>query len=462
MFYSNEMWKEKIERYTKETAQFIDKWIDHFDEKGTALKDKWIEQSQTIDKQNRMLESLQKKEQLNQQTIQSLQKKLIEKESSVNHSQTEKLSKALAEKNEVVGRLLKHVQAQQKNLDEKDSNVRTLEETLKKSEKVILETEYRLTKSKELMKELQSERIRIQRENERASKLLQTYKRKLEEATSESTVRHYEHLIHTLTSQLLEVTEKTESIDREIKEENEKNINNEMLLEKEKKRTNEYLLELETIRVEYEKVISERKQLYGLIHNYKDKIDTYIIQLEQHRKEQEMQREEIQELHVWLQEECDMKDKLEIDLNNLNIQMSNLFSERETTSNELKKQMDLEQRMDRGFDKVFQYVKLSKTFYKDYRELKDPSERMSLEVGLIEMEIAYRMGKPKYRRNVVKTKEHNYFECEWGLNIGLPGRIYVRNEGAGCIVERISRVKDGGNRLSQVRVIEWLINQEKL
>ena len=40
MFYSNEMWKEKIERYTKETAQFIDKWIDHFDEKGTALKDK--------------------------------------------------------------------------------------------------------------------------------------------------------------------------------------------------------------------------------------------------------------------------------------------------------------------------------------------------------------------------------------------------------------------------------------
>lgn len=74
MPYSNEMWKEKVVRYTKETVQFIDKWIDHLDEKGTALKDKWIDQSQTIEKQNRLLESLQKKEQLNQQTIQSLQK----------------------------------------------------------------------------------------------------------------------------------------------------------------------------------------------------------------------------------------------------------------------------------------------------------------------------------------------------------------------------------------------------
>lgn len=459
MPHSHEIWKEKVERYTKETAQFIDKWIDHLDEKGTALKDKWIEQSQTIDKQNRLLESLRKKEQLNQQTIQSLQKKLKEKESIATHNQTEKLSKALAEKNEVVGKLLKHVQAQQKILDDKDSNVRTLEKALKASEKTMLETEYRLTQSKELMKELQGERLRIQRENERTSKLLQTYKEKLEEATSDSTVRHYEHLISTLTSQLLEVTEKTESIDRVIKDENEKNIKNESLLIEERNRANEYLQEIETIRAEYEKVTLERDQLYGIINNYKDEIDTYINQLEQQRKEQKVQREEIQELDRWLQEEWNTKDKLELELNHLTVQMEKLFSERETTSNKLKKQMDLEQRMDRGFDKVFQYVKLSKMFYKDYRELKDPSERMSIEVGLIEMEIAYRMGKPKYRRNVVKTKQHNYYECEWGLNIGLAGRIYVRNEGAGCVVERISRVKDGGSRLSQVRVIEWLKNQ---
>lgn len=362
----------------------------------------------------------------------------------------------------MVGKLLKHVQAQQKILDEKDLNVRTLEKLLKKSEKTILETEHRLKQSKELMRELQDERLRIQRENERTSKLLQTYKQKLEEATSEGTVRHYEYLINTLTSQLLEMTEKTENIDCEIKYENEKNIKNKTLLAEEKNRGDEYLREIDAMKAEYEKMSTERNPLYGVINNYKGEIDIYISQLEHHRKEQKVQREERQELERWLEEKCDTKDKLKLEIDRLIIQQSKLFSERETTSNKLKKQMDLEQRMDRGFDKVFQYVKLSKMFYKDYRELKDPSERMSLEVGLIEMEIAYRMGKPKYRRHVIKTKEHNYYEYEWGLNIGLPGRIYVRNESSGCVVERISRVKDGGNKLSQVRVIEWLKNQEKL
>lgn len=40
MSYFDNEWKQKVERYTKETAQFIEKWMDHLDEKGTALKDK--------------------------------------------------------------------------------------------------------------------------------------------------------------------------------------------------------------------------------------------------------------------------------------------------------------------------------------------------------------------------------------------------------------------------------------
>ncbi|MDE0564838.1 hypothetical protein, partial [Exiguobacterium sp. B2(2022)] len=167
----------------------------------------------------------------------------------------------------------------------------------------------------------------------------------------------------------------------------------------------------------------------------------------------------IRQIWNWLDVEISHKNSLEVERNTLIKKQAELLSEREVISENLKKSMDLEQRMERGFDKVFNYVKLSKGFYKDYKQLKDPSERMSLEVGLIEMEIAYRMGKPRYRRNVIKTKESHYYECEWGTQIGLPGRIYVRNAGAGCVVERISRVKEGGSRLSQERVIEWLKNQ---
>ncbi|TCI30190.1 hypothetical protein EVJ33_05875 [Exiguobacterium sp. SL-10] len=456
---SIDIWKERIEKYSKETSQFIDKWIDHLDEKGTKLKDKWIEQSQTIDKQNRLLESLKKKEELNQKTIQSLQQKLKDKDSNKNQQRMNDLSNSLKEKNEIVGKLLRHVQAQQKQLDEKNVKVQKLEETLNQSKKIISETQYRLNQSKIMLKELQEERLKVQKEHQRTTKLLQTYKAKLEEAASESTVRHYEHLIKTLTDQLFQVTERTEEIDREMYQENNKNREFEELLEQEKLRATEYLSDIKHMKLEYEKVISEREQLYGLLTKYKDEMNTYISQLENEREIVTSQRAEMHELENWLNEEWNERERLQIEYENLIAQRAEIFFERETTTSELKKKMDLEQRMERGFDKIFQYVKLSPTFYKDYRQLKDPSERMSLEVGLIEMEIAYRMGKPKYRRNIVRTKEHHYYECEWGTNIGLPGRIYVRNEGSGCVVERISRIKDGGSKLSQDRVIDWLKKQ---
>ncbi|TCI41553.1 hypothetical protein EVJ27_13665 [Exiguobacterium sp. SH3S2] len=459
MNQSVDTWKDKIERYTKETTRFIDKWVDHLDEKGTELKDKWIEQSQTIEKQNRLLESLKKKEQLNQKTIQTLQEKLKARESNTSQQQTNDLAKALKEKNEVVGKLLRHVQAQQKQLDEKNIAVQRLEDTLQQSEKAISETQYRLNQSKAMLIELQEERLKVQKEQQRTTKLLQTYKEKLEEAASENTVRHYEHLIKTLTDQLFQVTERTEEIDREMNQENNKNQKFEELLVQEKARASQYLQNIEIMKGDYEKVVSEREQLYGLLTKYKDEMNTYMTQLEDERIATSLQRAEMQELENWLNEELNERERLQIEYEKLVTQRTNTFFEREATTSELKKKMDLEQRMERGFDKVFQYVKLSNTFYKDYRQLKDPSERMSLEVGLIEMEIAYRMGKPKYRRNVVKTKDQNYYECEWGFNIGLPGRIYVRNEGSGCVVERISRVKDGGSKLSQDRVIDWLKNQ---
>ncbi|WP_215192776.1 hypothetical protein [Exiguobacterium sp. s7] len=407
---SIDVWKERIEKYSKETSQFIDKWIDHLDEKGTKLKDKWIEQSQTIDKQNRLLESLKKKEELNQKTIQSLQQKLKEKDSSKNQQRMNDLSNSLKEKNEIVSKLLRHVQAQQKQLDEKNIKVQNLEETLSQSEKIISETQYRLNQSKMMLKELQEERLKVQKEHQRTTKLLQTYKAKLEEAASESTVRHYEHLIKTLTDQLFQVTERTEEIDREMYQENNKNREFEELLEQEKARATEYLSDIKHMKLEYEKVISEREQLYGLLTKYKDEMNAYISQLENEREIVTSQRAEMHELENWLNEEWNERERLQIEYENLIAQRTEVFFERETTTSELKKKMDLEQRMERGFDKVFQYVKLSPTFYKDYRQLKDPSERMSLEVGLIEMEISYRMGKPKYRRNIVRTKEHHYYE----------------------------------------------------
>jgi chromosome segregation ATPase len=459
MSYFDNEWKQKVERYTKETAQFIEKWMDHLDEKGTALKDKWIDQSRTIDKQNQMLQVLQQKEQLNSQTIQSLQEKLKQATFKSNHTQSEHLTKELKEKNEVVSKLLKHIQAQQKILTEKDANVKILEKTLKESELTVLETEYRLKQSNRLMKQLQTERLNIQKENDRTSKLLKTYKQKLDESTSENTVRHYEYLINTLTDELREATEKTDDIDRMIKLESERNIENEGLLIEEKKRSSKYLEQIESIKSDYEKITLERDQLHKIIENFRSEIDTYTNQLEMNREKQEAQQKEIREIWDWLDEEISHKNSLEIERNTLINKQAELLSEREMTSENLKKSMDLEQRMERGFDKVFNYVKLFKAFYKDYKQLKDPSERMSLEVGLIEMEIAYRMGKPRYRRNVIKTKENHYYECEWGTQIGLPGRIYVRNAGAGCVVERISRVKEGGSRLSQERVIEWLKNQ---
>ncbi|TCI48027.1 MULTISPECIES: hypothetical protein [unclassified Exiguobacterium] len=459
MNQSVDTWKDKIERYTKETTRFIDKWVDHLDEKGTELKDKWIEQSQTIEKQNRLLESLKKKEQLNQKTIQTLQEKLKARESNTSQQRTNDLSKALKEKNEVVGKLLRHVQAQQKQLDEKNIAVQRLEDTLQESEKAISETQYRLSQSKAMLKELQEERLKVQKEQQRTTKLLQTYKEKLEEAASENTVRHYEHLIKTLTDQLFQVTERTEEIDREMDQESNKNQKFEELLVQEKARASQYLQDIEIMKRDYEKVVSEREQLYGLLTKYKDEMNTYMTQLEDERQATSLQRAEMEELENWLNEEWNERERLQVEYEKLITQRTDTFFEREATTSELKKKMDLEQRMERGFDKVFQYVKLSNTFYKDYRQLKDPSERMSLEVGLIEMEIAYRMGKPKYRRNVVKTKDQNYYECEWGFSIGLPGRIYVRNEGSGCVVERISRVKHGGSKLSQDRVIDWLKNQ---
>lgn len=437
---------EQVRRWTEYTSSRFGKWMREMDSTlGKALAD-WVAQEKRVVAFQQRTREVETKLKRHDEVIQELITRLYEQKDSGRLEQQSRFQQTIREK--VVRIETLHRQLQEK------------EEVVVKSRLAIQQLMFKVDASKNNEENLKS---KIQNQKEK----LNTFDSEKHQLESQI-IKLQTELSHTMPEsefkKLLEMKmedaknriNEIEKRELQILKEN-KEYEKELLnTERDRILLSEQVLQMERIR---ENLLKEKQQL---LHNFslqEQQIQQAIKESEKLQKQLIISQQEGEEAYNLWTSELAQRTLIEREKEELDLQYDKMLAEWGAEKKKYEhKERRLENRLGRRIGKSIPHILVEPEFEKDYLELKE-DEQSGVDAALYELSLGWHTGNVHFRSNSVKGKSTSFQEYAWGASHQVPGRLYVKKEKAGYRIYRISRTKDGGHRLSQKRVIDWLKKQ---
>ncbi|WP_456276558.1 hypothetical protein [Bacillus sp. AK128] len=113
----------------------------------------------------------------------------------------------------------------------------------------------------------------------------------------------------------------------------------------------------------------------------------------------------------------------------------------------------MEREFEPRFNNLYKNCKFHPEFLSDFFRI-TPSDRLKVEVVIMNLNYHYDVTTSNVRKNPIKTKTSTILEYPFGTD--SVGRIYFNKENHTVHLYRLSRTKNGRGKLTQDHVIEWL------
>lgn len=438
--------REQVKRWTENATLLAGKWMRDMDSTlGKALAD-WVAQEKRVVAFQQRTKEVELKLKRHDDVIQELITRLYEQKDNGLLEQQSRFQQTIREKVMRIEKL--HHQLQEK------------EEVVVKSRLAVQQLMFKIDASKNNEENLMS-KIHNQKEKlstfESEKQNLEVQIIKLQNELSHKMFT--EEVKKSLEIQMNETTSRINEIETRERDILKKNREYEIELwnvQKDRTLLSEQIMQMERVR----DILMEEKQ--QLLHDFSSQEEQVQLVIKNSEKLQEQLKISQQEgklaYELWTIELAE-RTVVEREKDEMTRQYDEMLTKWGAEKKKYEsKERRLENRLGRRIGNSIPHILLEAEFEKDYSELGE-DEQSGVDAALYELSLGWHTGNIHFRPNNVKGKSTSFQEYAWGASHQVPGRLYVKKEREGYRIYRISRMKDGGHRLSQKRVIDWLKKQ---
>lgn len=437
----------KVKNWSEFLTLRVNKWMRGMDSMlGEALSD-WIEQEKRViayRKQTKIVEEqLNRHDQVIHELIMRLHEQheqkdvtLIEQQSRFHQmlrkkiEQIEILNRQLQEKEEVVVKSRMAIQQLMFKVDESKSMETNLKLTLSSKQMKLEQIFDEKKKLEEKVIGIQNDLLQSPSENE---KLLKDQLRKAMSRILE------------IKNQEISIKQQNMSYEQELQK-----------VQQEKKMLHKQVTKMEQVRDE---LLFEKSELLQYSKSQEEQIHLFLNKNEQVQLQLMNMQKEKDKMFELLKCETKQQEQMKREKEEVDKKYEALIDEWGSKKKEYEyKEKRLERRLGRRIGNAIPNIFVEPEFEKDYLYLSE-DEQAGVDAALYELSLGWHTGNVHFRSNSVKGRTQTFLEYAWGVSHQIPGRVYVKKENKGFRIYRISRTKEGGHRMSQKRVIEWLKNQ---